>query len=138
MNSRQRCIKPWEGPSDPRIAITVSKASIAGADGTETYFDTPQTARALQYWLRLPQLGVEPRGIVSWETLPTEFVAGRYAMIYHSTGSLTFIRSNASFKFGTAFMPVSRGTACGPWPERLGKTPRPLPAHRGRTSGCPG
>ncbi len=97
------------------FAAEAGQARIANADGTETYFDTPQTARALRYWLRLPTLGVEPRGIVSWDTLPTEFVAGRYAMIYHSTGSLTFIRSNASFKFGTAFMPADRryGTPTG-------------------------
>lgn len=97
------------------FAAEAGQDRIASADGTGTYFDTPQTARALQFWLRLPQLGVEPRGIVTWETLPTEFVAGRYAMIYHSTGSLTFIRSNAAFKFGTAFMPADRryGTPTG-------------------------
>jgi len=97
------------------FAAEAGQARIANPEGTETYFDTPQTRRALQFWLRLADLKVEPRGIVTWETLPTEFVAGRYAMIYHSTGSLTFIRSNASFKFGTAFMPADTryGTPTG-------------------------
>jgi sn-glycerol 3-phosphate transport system substrate-binding protein len=97
------------------FAAEAGQARIASPDGTETYFDTPQTHRALQYWLQLADRRVEPRGIVSWDTLPTEFVAGRYAMIYHSTGSLTFIRSNAPFKFGTAFMPADRrfGTPTG-------------------------
>lgn len=97
------------------FAAEAGQARMANPEGTDTYFDTPATRRALQYWLRLADLRVEPRGIVSWDTLPTEFVAGRYAMIYHSTGSLTFIRSNASFKFGTAFMPADRryGTPTG-------------------------
>jgi sn-glycerol 3-phosphate transport system substrate-binding protein len=97
------------------FAAEAGQDRIANADGTETYFDTPQTHRALAFWLRLADLRVEPRGLVTWETLPTEFVAGRYAMIYHSTGSLTFIRSNAPFKFGTAFMPADQryGTPTG-------------------------
>jgi sn-glycerol 3-phosphate transport system substrate-binding protein len=84
---------------------------LANPEGTEAYLDTPQTRAALGFWMRLQGVGVEPRGITDWSTLPTEFVAGRYAMIYHSTGSLTFIRTNAPFKFGTAFMPA--GTQYG-------------------------
>lgn len=88
---------------------------LANPEGTEAYLDTPQTREALGFWLQLQGLGVEPRGITDWTTLPTEFVAGRFAMIYHSTGSLTFIRTNAPFKFGTAFMPAGKqyGTPTG-------------------------
>lgn len=91
------------------------QARLATPRGTEVYFDTPQTHRALDFWLRLQDLGVEPKGITDWGTLPTQFVAGRFAMIYHSTGSLTFIRRSAPFRFGTAFMPADRqyGTPTG-------------------------
>jgi len=91
------------------------QARLANPEGTEVYFDTPQTQAALDFWLRLQDVKVEPKGITDWGTLPTQFVAGRFAMIYHSTGSLTFIRTNAPFKFGTAFMPADKryGTPTG-------------------------
>ncbi len=84
---------------------------LANPEGTQVYLDTPQSREALNFWLKLQAVGVEPRGITQWATLPTEFASGRYAMIYHSTGSLAFIRANAPFKFGTAFMPA--GTQYG-------------------------
>jgi sn-glycerol 3-phosphate transport system substrate-binding protein len=88
---------------------------LANADGTEVYFNTPQSARALDFWLTLQNAKAEPPNITDWGTLPTEFVAGRYAMIYHSTGSLTFVHTNAQFPFGTAFMPADKqyGTPTG-------------------------
>ncbi|HZP90500.1 MAG TPA: extracellular solute-binding protein, partial [Actinomycetota bacterium] len=48
---------------------------------------------------------VSPPGPVDWGTTSNDFVAGKVAMIYHSTGSLGFIRNNAKFEFGTAFLP---------------------------------
>jgi sn-glycerol 3-phosphate transport system substrate-binding protein len=48
---------------------------------------------------------VSPPGPVDWGTTSNDFAAGKVAMIYHSTGSLTFIRNNAKFEFGTAFLP---------------------------------
>ena len=59
--------------------------------------------------------GVSPEGPVSWSTAPNDFVAGKVAMIYHSTGSLGFIRNNATFDFGTAFLPQKErfGTPTG-------------------------
>ena len=58
---------------------------------------------------------VEPGNVTDWGTLPTQFVAGKFAMIYHSTGSLTFVRKNAGFPFGTTFMPADThyGTPTG-------------------------
>jgi len=91
------------------------QARMANPEGTEVYFDTPEARAALNFWLRLQALKLEPQGITTWETLPTQFVAGQFAMIYHSTGSLTFIRANAPFKVGTAFMPAGKryGTPTG-------------------------
>ena len=44
-------------------------------------------------------------GIVQWTDLPTQFLAGEVAMIYHTTGNLANISKNATFDFGTAFLP---------------------------------
>jgi sn-glycerol 3-phosphate transport system substrate-binding protein len=58
---------------------------------------------------------VSPEGPVNWGTTSNDFVAGKTAMIYHSTGSLGFIRNNAKFEFGTAFLPKDKrfGTPTG-------------------------
>ena len=67
---------------------------------------SPAAEAAVQF---LRDLGtkekVSPPGPIDWGTTSNDFVAGRVAMIYHSTGSLGFIRNNAKFEFGTAFMP---------------------------------
>jgi sn-glycerol 3-phosphate transport system substrate-binding protein len=58
---------------------------------------------------------VSPEGPINWATTSNDFVAGKTAMIYHSTGSLGFIRNNAKFEFGTAFLPKDKrfGTPTG-------------------------
>jgi sn-glycerol 3-phosphate transport system substrate-binding protein len=73
-------------------------------DGCTVYLDAPATHEALQFLYDLGQTHrVSPEGIIRWGTLPNDFVAGVTAMMYHSTGSLTFVRTNADFEFGTAF-----------------------------------
>lgn len=44
-------------------------------------------------------------GSAQWTDLPTQFLAGEVAMIYHTTGNLANISKNATFDFGTAFLP---------------------------------
>jgi sn-glycerol 3-phosphate transport system substrate-binding protein len=95
--------------------VAEAGGKLANPEGTEVYYNTPQTRRALGFWFTLQDAKVEPPNITDWGTLPTEFVAGRFAMIYHSTGSLTFVHKNAQFPFGTAFMPADKqfGTPTG-------------------------
>ena len=97
------------------FAAEAGARRLANDDGTEVFFNTPPTHRALNFWLRLQDMKVEPGNVTDWGTLPTQFVAGKFAMIYHSTGSLTFVRKNAGFPFGTAFMPADKqyGTPTG-------------------------
>src|SRR5262245_54183814 len=47
---------------------------------------------------------VSPPGAVNWGTTANDFAAGNVAMIYYTTGGLGFIRNNAKFEFGTAFL----------------------------------
>jgi sn-glycerol 3-phosphate transport system substrate-binding protein len=66
--------------------------------------DTPAVREALQFRWDLAQVHeVSPEGVIPWGTASNDFAAGNVAMIYHSTGSLGFIRDNADFDFGTAF-----------------------------------
>ncbi|TMI84692.1 MAG: ABC transporter substrate-binding protein [Bacillati bacterium ANGP1] len=95
--------------------VAEAGGTLANLEGTEVYYNTPQTRRALGFWLALQDAGVQPPNVTEWGTLPTEFIAGKFAMVYHSTGSLTFVHTNASFPFGTAFMPAEAryGTPTG-------------------------
>jgi sn-glycerol 3-phosphate transport system substrate-binding protein len=97
------------------FAAEAGAKQLANGDGTAAFFNTPQTHAALDFWLKLQDMKVEPGNVTDWGTLPTQFVAGKFAMIYHSTGSLTFVKSNATFPFGTAFMPADKqyGTPTG-------------------------
>lgn len=75
-------------------------------DGKQVLFDTPENVEALQFWLDLQnKYKIMAPGIVQWTDLPTQFLAGEVAMIYHTTGNLANINENADFEFGTAFLP---------------------------------
>lgn len=75
-------------------------------DGKAVLFDTPENVEALQFWLDLQnKYNCMAPGIVQWTDLPTQFLAGEVAMIYHTTGNMANINENAAFDFGTAFLP---------------------------------
>lgn len=70
---------------------------LMSADGKHVYFNTPENVEALQFWLDLQnKYEIMNKGIVQWTDLPTQFLAGEVAMIYHTTGNLTNIRNNAT------------------------------------------
>lgn len=81
-------------------------------DGKAVLFDTPENEEALQFWLDLQNKHeIMAPGIVQWTDLPTQFLAGEVAMIYHTTGNMANISKNAEFEFGTAFLPGHKRTA---------------------------
>ena len=81
-------------------------------DGKQVLFDTPENVEALQFWLDLQnKYKIMAPGIVQWTDLPTQFLAGEVAMIYHTTGNLANISQNADFEFGTAFLPGHKRVA---------------------------
>ncbi|WP_425449893.1 ABC transporter substrate-binding protein [Virgifigura deserti] len=85
-------------------------------DGNETYFDDPAVVEALQYWLDLSrEHGVMPQNTIEWGTLRQNFLDGRTAIMWHSTGNLTAVKDGASFDFGVAMLPASerRGSPTG-------------------------
>jgi len=79
--------------------------TLMNAAGTETRFNQPKTVEALQYWASLSKDGVSPKGLIEWGTLRQNFVEGKTAMMWHSTGNLTAVMKEAKFDVGVAQLP---------------------------------
>jgi len=81
-------------------------------DGKKAYFNTPGNVEALQFWYDLQNKYkcMQP-GIVQWTDLPGQFLSGKVAMIYHTTGNLGNISKNATFQYGTSFLPGNKRQA---------------------------
>ena len=95
---------------------TQNNAILANAAGTKVAFDDLKTIEALQFWMDLSQkYKIHPPGVVQWGTTPRDFMEGKSAMIWTTTGNLTNIRKNAPFDFGVAMLPANarRGSPTG-------------------------
>jgi len=91
-------------------------AELANANGTKVNYNDPGAVEALQYWLDLAtKQKVHPPGVVDWGTTPRDFLEGKVAMIWTTTGNLSNIRANAKFPFGVAMLPAQkrRGSPTG-------------------------
>ena len=83
--------------------------NLMSEDGKQVFFNTPENVEVLQFWIDLQKkYKVMAEGIVQWTDLPTQFLAGEVAMIYHTTGNLTNIAKNAKFDYGVAFLPAHK------------------------------
>jgi len=81
-------------------------ASLFKEDGTQTFLSDPKVVEALQFWVDLSKVhGIHPPGIQEWGTTPADFLEGRIAMIWTTTGNLTNIKRSAGFDFGVAPYP---------------------------------
>lgn len=70
-------------------------------------FDAPESVNALEFWQRMAQAKLMPAAS-TWESSANDFMAGRTAMLYHSTGSMTNILKSSSFPVGVAPMPKGK------------------------------
>lgn len=89
---------------------------LMGKDGKKTFFDDKKVIEALEFWKNLStKYHVMPKGTVEWGTLRKNFLEEKTAIMWHSTGNLTAVKKNATFKFGVAMLPknVMRGTPTG-------------------------
>ena len=77
--------------------------------GTETYFNHPKAIEALAYWRSFGQAGSAPEGVSNWGQLTPDFLESNAAIIQHTTGNLTNLRTNAKFPFGIAGLPGKDG-----------------------------
>jgi len=96
--------------------VAEAGAELANANGTKVNFNDPAAVEALQYWIDLADKDkAHPPGIVEWGTAPRDFLEGKAAMIWHTTGNLANIKANAKFPFGVAMLPAHkrRGSPTG-------------------------
>lgn len=81
-------------------------------NGRWVKFNSPEAVSALQFILDLQnKYKVHPPGPSSkafWDQVPQDFIQQRVAMIYTTTGNMTFIRTNAKFGWNAAFMPAGK------------------------------
>jgi sn-glycerol 3-phosphate transport system substrate-binding protein len=68
--------------------------------GTEVYFNAPKTIEAMSFWRSLSTDHVTPDGVSNWSQLSPDFLEGNAAIIQHTTGNLTNVRTKAQFPFG--------------------------------------
>ncbi|CAM3831623.1 ABC transporter substrate-binding protein [Parendozoicomonas haliclonae] len=82
---------------------------LMSQDGTKTFFDKPGVVEALSFWKDLgSKHQIMPEGTVEWGTLRQNFLEGKTAMMWHSTGNLTAVKKNAKFDFGVAMLPAQK------------------------------
>jgi len=84
--------------------ILQAGGTVDSEDGKKLAIDTPEMREALGYMKKLADLGVMP-AVKQWAESGSDFAAGATAMLYNSTGALTFIADSTKFDFGTAFLP---------------------------------
>jgi sn-glycerol 3-phosphate transport system substrate-binding protein len=83
--------------------------NLVGDAPNKVFFNTPSTVDALTYFRDLSlKEKIMPTGVIVWGNAPTDFTAGKAAMIYHTTGSLTNILRNAKFEVGVSFLPAGK------------------------------
>ena len=87
------------------FTLTQDHFNLMNDDGTEVYFDAPQTVKGLSFWKHLSDIGVMPVD-PKWADTRNDFVNGTTAMMYHTTGQLTSVRNEAGFAFGTSYLPM--------------------------------
>ena len=96
------------------FTLTQDHFNLMNDEGTEVYFDAPQTVEGLRFWRSLSDGGLMPEN-PTWAGTRDDFVSGRTAMMYHTTGQLASVRDEADFAFGTGFLPqkTSYGSPTG-------------------------
>ncbi len=87
-------------------------AQFFDPNGKWVKFNSPEAVRALQFILDLQnKYKVHPPGPSSpafWGQVPQDFIQQKAAMIYTTTGNMTFIRTNAQFDWNAGFMPADK------------------------------
>jgi len=85
--------------------------NLASDDGTTVFFNSREVIESVETWVTLVnelQVSIRHR---MYGKLASDFIAGQVAMMYNSTGSLSFVRKSANFDFGAAFLPRKKRNA---------------------------
>ncbi len=98
-------------------ALTMQNGQVLmNGSGDTTYFNHPDVVESLEFWKDLGTTHkIMPSGTIEWGTLRQNFLEGKTAIMWHSTGNLTVVKKNARFDFGVAMLPANkrRGTPTG-------------------------
>ncbi len=92
--------------------VYANGGEVVSPDGAKVLWDQPRSIEALQFWHDLVDKYKVTPPYTPWSDGPQEFVAGKVAMIWHSTGSQAFMRQNVKFKWGLGRIP--KHTQFGP------------------------
>lgn len=91
-------------------SFVIGNGSNVFTSANKTNFNTPEVAQALQDFMDLTgKYKVMPSGILAWANMPNDFVNGKTAMIWHSSGSLTNILKQAKFNVGVSYTVGEKG-----------------------------
>ncbi|KRE86340.1 ABC transporter substrate-binding protein [Paenibacillus sp. Soil766] len=83
--------------------------NLVSPDGKQVFFNKPEVLEALQFYTDLGRKDkVMPEGALEWATVPSDFISGKTAMMFHTTGNLTKVKTDAKFNFGVAFLPANK------------------------------
>ena len=80
--------------------------SLSDTNGKYAYMDDPATVQALQFICDIRNKYKIAPVSRSWGEASNDFISGFSAMLYHSTGNQGFLRENAKFEWGAAFLPA--------------------------------
>ena len=89
------------------VFILQNGGTINNTEGSETYLDTPAAIEAMQYLKSLVDAGYMPAKRLYGDS-SSDFVAGKTAMMYNSSGSLAFVRDSCSFDWGVCYLPAGK------------------------------
>lgn len=88
------------------IFILQNGGQINNIEGDQTYLDSPEAIEAMEFVLSMVQNGSMPAKRLFGDA-SADFVAGKTAMMYNSTGSMSFVRDSASFDWNVAYLPAN-------------------------------
>ncbi len=77
-------------------------------DHKKAYLDKPDAIEALQFWIDMVYKHKITPTHISFPKSVQDFIAGKTAMLIHSTGNLSFIKKSATFDWGVAFLPKQK------------------------------
>lgn len=84
--------------------------NVVGKAANKVTFNDPAVVAALQDFVDLSAKNkVMPSEILQWANMPNDFVNGKAAMIWHSSGSLTNILKQAKFDVGVSYTVGQKG-----------------------------
>ncbi len=89
------------------VFILQNGGTINNLEGTETYLDSPEAIETVRFLRSLVEAGYAPAKRLYGDS-SSDFVAGKAAMMYNSSGSLAFVRDSCAFDWGVCYLPAGK------------------------------